>query len=230
MSILELKDVCYAYDSRAKVLDGLNYKFEKGKVYAIVGRSGAGKTTLLSLLSGLTSPTSGVILFDGKDVKTIDRYKYRSRHVGVVFQQFNLLPHLNAVENVELSMRASGKKIPDKRKIATELLEKVDLDDQLSKRRILKLSGGEQQRVAIARALSYDPDIILADEPTGNLDLNTQEEVIDIFNRLAHEENKCVILVSHSSEVAASVDEVYELASLRKSKRRKEAITGGQFI
>ena len=183
-----------------------------------MGRSGAGKTTLLSLLSGLTSPTDGTILFDDKDVRKIDRYQYRSRYVGVVFQQFNLLPHLNAVENVELSMRASGKKIENKRERAIELLRKVDLDDVLALRRILKLSGGEQQRVAVARALSFDPDIILADEPTGNLDLTTQEEVMDIFSRLAHEENKCVIIVSHSPEVAAAVDEVYELASLRKSK------------
>jgi putative ABC transport system ATP-binding protein len=222
MSILKLIDVCYTYDGRTKVLDGLNYEFEKGKVYAIVGRSGAGKTTLLSLLSGLTSPTSGTILFDDKDVKKIDCYKYRSYYVGVIFQQFNLLPHLNAMENVELSMRASGKKIPDKKKRALDLLQKVDLDEVLAKRRVLKLSGGEQQRVAIARALSYDPDILLADEPTGNLDITTQEEIMDIFCRLAHEENKCVIIVTHSPEVAASVDQVYELASLRKSQRRKE--------
>jgi len=223
MSILKLENISYSYDGNTKVLENLSYDFEKGKVYAIVGRSGAGKTTLLSLLSGLTSPTQGKILFDGNDVKKIDRYQYRSRYVGVVFQQFNLLPHLNAVENVELSMRASGKKIDDKRKAAMELLNKVDLDDVLSKRRILKLSGGEQQRVAIARALSYDPEILLADEPTGNLDLTTQEEVMDIFNRLAHEDKKCVIIVSHSPEVAASADEVYELASLRKAKGKKNA-------
>jgi len=222
MSLLKLENIGYSYDGKSKVLDSLNYEFEKGRVYAIVGRSGAGKTTLLSLLSGLTSPTQGSILFDGNDVKKIDRYQYRSRFVGVVFQQFNLLPHLNAVENVELSMRASGKKIENKRNRAVELLGKVDLDETLTKRRILKLSGGEQQRVAIARALSFDPDIILADEPTGNLDVTTQEDVMDIFKRLAHEENKCVIIVSHSPEVAAMVDEVYELASLRASKKKKE--------
>jgi putative ABC transport system ATP-binding protein len=220
MSILKLQNISYSYDSKAKVLNGLSYEFEKGRVYAIVGRSGAGKTTLLSLLSGLTSPTNGTILFDGRDVRKIDRYQYRSRFVGVVFQQFNLLPHLNAVENVELSMRASGKKITYKRNRATELLDKVDLNGTLTKRRILKLSGGEQQRVAIARALSYDPDIILADEPTGNLDITTQEEVMGIFKRLAHEENKCVIIVSHSPQVAKDADEVYELASLRAGKKK----------
>jgi putative ABC transport system ATP-binding protein len=221
MSILKLQNISYSYDGRTRVLDRLNYEFEKGKVYAIVGRSGAGKTTLLSLLSGLASPTEGTILFDGSDIQKIDRYEYRSRYVGVVFQQFNLLPYLNAVENVELSMQASGKNIPDKRKRATELLDKVGLDETLAKRRILKLSGGEQQRVAVARALSFDPDILLADEPTGNLDITTQEEVMNIFKRLAHEENKCVIIVSHSPEVAASSDEVYELASLRTSKKQE---------
>ena len=118
-------------------------------------------------------------------------------------------------------MRASGKKIHDKRRQAFELLEKVNLDETLANRRILKLSGGEQQRVAIARALSFNPDIILADEPTGNLDLSTQDEVMDIFKRLSHDENKCVIIVSHSPEVAAQADEVYELASLRKGKTKK---------
>lgn len=200
MSILSLQNIGFSYNKNfsskknAKILEGLNYNFEKGKIYAIIGKSGAGKTTLLSLLSGLSKPTEGTILFDGNDVQKIDRYKYRSRYVGVIFQQFNLLPHLNAIENVELSMRASMKKIPNRRKLAIELLNKVELDDSLVKRRILKLSGGEQQRVAIARALSYNPDIILADEPTGNLDISTQAEIMKIFNNLAHEENKCVII------------------------------------
>ncbi len=215
MSILTLEHIGYSYDGRTTVLEDINYTFEKGKVYAITGRSGAGKTTLLSLLSGLTSPTQGRILFDGQDVKKIDRYKYRSQYVGVIFQAYNLLPHLTAVENVELSMRASGKKIPGKRSHALELLAKVELDETLAKRRVLKLSGGEQQRVAIARAISYNADIILADEPTGNLDLATQEEVMHIFQKLAREEQKCIIIVSHSPEVASSVDEVYALAPLR---------------
>jgi putative ABC transport system ATP-binding protein len=220
MSIISLQNIGFSYKRGETILQGLNYEFEKGKVYAIVGRSGSGKTTLLSLLSGLTSPTEGTILFDGNDIQKIDRYEYRSRYVGVVFQQYNLLPHLTAVENVELSMRASGKMIRNKRNTAMELLGKVELDDSLAKRRILKLSGGEQQRVAIARALSYDPDIILADEPTGNLDLTTQDEIMDIFTHLAHEENKCVIIVSHSPEVARRADKVYELAPL-KSRSRK---------
>ncbi|HKM32774.1 MAG TPA: ABC transporter ATP-binding protein [Oscillospiraceae bacterium] len=220
MGILLLQNIGFSYGRGEKVLQGLEFEFEKGKVYAIVGRSGAGKTTLLSLLSGLASPTEGTILFDGNDIQKIDRYQYRSCYVGVVFQQFNLLPHLTAVENVELSMRASGKVTRDKRKMAIDLLEKVGLDDNLAKRRILKLSGGEQQRVAIARALSYAPDILLADEPTGNLDLTTQGEIMDIFTHLAHEENKCVIIVSHSPEVARSADKIYELAPLKTRGRK----------
>ena len=219
MSILTLINIGFSYNKKNKILQGLNYNFEKGKVYAIVGRSGAGKTTMLSLLSGLSTPSEGSILFEGKDIRKIDKYKYRSRFVGVIFQQYNLLPHLTAVENIELSMRASSKGIQHKRKTAIELLNKVKLDDSLAKRRILKLSGGEQQRVAIARALSYNPDIILADEPTGNLDLATQEEIMDIFTHLAHEEDKCVIIVSHSPEIAKKADEVYELSSLKKKKR-----------
>lgn len=215
MSVLILENVSYSYDKKTKVLDNINYTFEKGKLYVICGRSGSGKTTLLSLLSGLVSPTTGKILLNGKDISKIDRYKYRSNYVGVIFQSFNLLQHLTAVENVELSMRASGKRIPNKRKKALEILDAVELDETFAKRRILKLSGGEMQRVAIARALAYDPNIILADEPTGNLDLVTQEEILNILKRLAKEENKCIIVVSHSPDVAATADVIYELAPLK---------------
>ena len=219
MNILKLNNVGYSYDGgKTKVLNDINYEFEKGKVYAIVGKSGAGKTTLLSLLSGLTKPSSGEILFNDKSISKTDKYNYRSRDVGVIFQSFNLLPHLTVMENIVLSMDVSGKKIKDKKSRVKELLKWVDLDDGMAKRRILKLSGGEQQRVAIARALSYNPDIILADEPTGNLDIGTQEEVINIFKRLANEEEKCVIIVTHSPEVAKMVDEIYQLAPLKGNK------------
>ena len=215
MSILELKNLSYSYDGIHPILKDITYTFEQGKVYAIVGRSGAGKTTLLSLLSGLAKPTSGTILFQDKDITTIDRYHYRSKYVGVVFQGFNLLPQLTAVENVELSMDISGMKIKDRCEVAMNLLDKVELDEVKANRRVLKLSGGEQQRVAIARALSYNPDILLADEPTGNLDGETQDAVMNIFLRLAREENKCVIIVTHSPEVAHQADIVYELKSAK---------------
>lgn len=220
LSVLTLDKLGYSYDSgKNSVLKNVTYSFEKGKLYAIVGKSGAGKTTLLSLLSGLTLPTEGSIVFDGKDLRKTDRYQYRSRHVGVIFQSFNLLSHLTAEENVVMSMDVSGKKTKAKKEKAALLLQKVDLDSNLARRRVLKLSGGEQQRVAIARALSYDPEIILADEPTGNLDVGTQQEVINIFKNLAHDENKCVILVTHSPEVAAAVDEVYQLAPFGGKKQ-----------
>lgn len=219
MGILKLEKVSYSYNDRKSkrnnVLNDISYEFEKGRVYAIVGKSGAGKTTLLSLLSGLTTPTDGRILFDGKDIKKMDKYKFRSHHVGVIFQSFNLLPHLTAIENVVLSMDISGKKLKNKHQTALDLLNRVQIDDATAKRRILKLSGGEQQRVAIARALCYDPEIILADEPTGNLDIATQHEVIRILKSLAERENKCIIIVTHSPDVAENADEVYPLEKLK---------------
>ena len=146
-------------------------------------------------------------------------YSYRSQDVGVIFQSFNLLPKLTAVENVILSMDVSGKKFGSKKKEAMALLEKVGLDEDEANRRILKLSGGQQQRVAIARALSYEPEIILADEPTGNLDGETQDDIMNIFAKLAKEENKCVIIVTHSPEVTEKADIVYELKRAETKKR-----------
>lgn len=212
MDILTLKDVAYSYEeSSKKVFENLSYTFESGKIYAVVGRSGAGKTTLLSLLSGLETPTEGAVCFKDQDIRKIDRYKYRSRYVGIIFQSFNLLPHLTAMENVILSMDVSGIKYSDKKKKAMELLKKVGLEEGEAKRRVLKLSGGQQQRVAIARALSYDPEVILADEPTGNLDKETEHEIMKIFHQLVREEDKCIIIVTHSEEVSAQADEIKRL-------------------
>ncbi|MGL5979031.1 MAG: ABC transporter ATP-binding protein [Erysipelotrichaceae bacterium] len=220
MSVLQLEQLGYSYDGKKQVLEQIDYTFEKGKVYGIVGSSGAGKTTLLSLLSGLTIPTSGKIYYEGKDITKIDRYAYRSQYVGVIFQSFNLIPGYSALRNVELSMDVSGKKIANKKQTALDLFDKVGLDEDIAARRILKLSGGQQQRVAIARALSYDPDIILADEPTGNLDGATEKEVIDIFMKLAKEENKCIIIVTHSPQVAKRMDVIYELKALNKQQKK----------
>lgn len=221
MNVLRLENLSYSYDGKKQILQNINYNFEKGKVYGIIGKSGAGKTTLLSLLSGLAIPTGGNIYYNDKDITTIDRYKYRSQYVGVIFQSFNLIPGYTALRNVVLSMDVSGKKIKDKKGTAMDIFNKVDLDEETVNRRILKLSGGQQQRVAIARALSYNPDIILADEPTGNLDLNTQQEVINIFKKLAKDEGKCIIIVTHSPEVAKNVDEIYELAPLKDILSKK---------
>ena len=219
MSILSLQNISFAYD-KTPVLKDISYEFEKGKMYCIIGKSGAGKTTLLSLLSGLATPTAGEIFYDGKSIAKIDKYTFRSKYIGVVFQSFNLITKYTALENVVLSMDVAAYKTKDKQSRALELLESVRLDEDEANRRVLKLSGGQQQRVAIARALSYDPDIILADEPTGNLDRDTQKEIMEIFRELANQ-GKCVILVSHSPDVADMCDERYELTKISgKNKKR----------
>lgn len=212
ISNLKLENVSFSYGN-TPVLSNISYEFNSGKIYAIVGKSGAGKTTLLSILSGLALPTSGSITCNGEDLRKINRYDYRRKYVGVIFQSFNLLTKLNAVENVVLSMDISGCKIDNKKQKAYQLLQSVGLSEDESNRRILKLSGGQQQRVAIARALSYEPDFILADEPTGNLDGETQDEIMAILRDLA-DKGKCVIVVTHSPLVAKCADEVYTLSKI----------------
>lgn len=212
MSILTLNNICFSY-GKTEVLKNLSFEFESGKTYCITGKSGAGKTTLLSVLSGLAKPTSGDILYSGNNIKKIDRYRFRSRYIGVIFQSYNLLTKFTATENVVLSMEIAGVKKVKKKQKAIELLRSVGLDENEAHRRILHLSGGQQQRVAIARALSYDPEIILADEPTGNLDGETQTEIMKIFKDLAAK-GKCVILVSHSPEVANACDVRYDLKKI----------------
>ncbi len=219
MSILSLNNISFSY-GKTPVLKGISYEFEMGKMYCIVGKSGAGKTTLLSLLSGLANPTEGEIIYDGKNVAKIDKYTFRSKYIGVVFQSFNLITKYTALENVILSMDVAGYKTKNKKARALELLDSVGLDEEEANRRVLKLSGGQQQRVAIARALSYDPDIILADEPTGNLDGETQNEIMAIFRDLANQ-GKCVILVSHSPDVAAACDGRFELTKIVRAKKPK---------
>ncbi|MGN1347966.1 MAG: ABC transporter ATP-binding protein [Acutalibacteraceae bacterium] len=214
MAVLSLQNISFSY-GKTPVFQDISYDFEKGKVYCIIGKSGAGKTTLLSVLSGLAKPTGGDIFYEGKNIKNIDVYKFRSKYIGVIFQSYNLLTKFTAAENVLLSMDIAGVKCDDKKEKVYSLLSKVGLDRDEANRRVLKLSGGQQQRVAIARALSYEPDIILADEPTGNLDGETQKEIMDIFRALA-QDGKCVILVSHSPEVAKMCDECYEIKKANK--------------
>ena len=212
--VLTLKNVSYRYLDALKddyVLKNINYEFKKGKTYAIKGKSGTGKTTLLSLISGLEKRYEGEILYKDKNLAKMNLDTYRNTNVGIVFQSYNLLPHLTALENITLSMDISKVDVKDKNKLAIDLMKQVGLNRNLSNRRILKLSGGEQQRVAIARSLSYNPEIILADEPTGNLDYETENEILKIFDDLAHKQNKCVIIVTHSQNVCNFVDEVYEL-------------------
>ena len=214
--ILKMDKVSYRYSDAPKdvyVFKDLSYEFKCGKMYAIRGKSGSGKTTLLSLISGLEKKYEGKIYFGDKDLSKVNLDKYRNTDIGIVFQSYNLLPHLTASENIILSMDINCIKGIKKKERALELLKSVGLGKKHEKRRVLKLSGGEQQRVAIARSMSYDPKILIADEPTGNVDRETEAEILSIFSDLAHKKNKCVIIVTHSEEVCAACDEVYALKS-----------------
>ena len=201
MVILETKDLSYSYSKKNKILKKVNIEFEEGKIYAILGHSGCGKTTLLSLLGGLDSPTNGEILFKGENIADLGLGNHRKNNVSFIFQQYNLIDYLTPEENVSIAS-----KLPPK-----PILEKVGLNVDEMKRNVLKLSGGQQQRVAIARALASDAPILLADEPTGNLDEETAEEVIEILKGCSHKMNKCVIIVTHSNYLAKQVDEILRL-------------------
>jgi len=226
MKCLELSDVTYRYDGNTTaVLNEINATFERGKVYTIIGQSGAGKSTLLSLISGLDVCKEGDVYYNGKNLRQLDRDEYRAKSIGVIFQGYNLLLNSTAIYNITLSMNISENNLDkqSKKKAAYALLEKVGIDRETADRKILRLSGGEQQRVGIARALSHDPDVIIADEPTGNLDAETEDAVLDILTRLAHEENKCVIIVTHSENVTAIADEVIGI-------RDGQLLTGIEYL
>lgn len=216
--ILSVKNVSYRYQDAKEneyALKNVSYEFEQGKVYAIKGRSGSGKTTLLSLISGLEKCSEGEIIYDENNLQNMNLDDYRNSQIGIVFQSYNLLPYMTAIENIILSMDVSGKKITNKKEKALELMKNVGLKEDFASRKVLKLSGGEQQRIAIARSLSYEPKMIIADEPTGNLDKQTEDEILDIFKKLAHEQNKCVIIVTHSPNVCDKVDVVYDLKKVK---------------
>lgn len=214
MSVLEIKNVNYGYsNSKEKILSSVNQKFELGKFYAIIGKSGAGKSTLLSLLAGLDKPKKGQILFENEDIEKTGYSNHRKNNISLVFQNYNLIDYLSPLENIRLV----NPNAPE------DILLQLGLDKSQIKRNVMKLSGGQQQRVAIARALVSEAPVILADEPTGNLDASTASEIIDVLKELAKERNKCVIVVTHSKEVAASADIVLELAgkNLKTLSREK---------
>lgn len=213
MSFIETKDLSYFYqdgDQRRYILRDVNVSFEKGTFYAILGQSGSGKTTLLSLLSALDAPKSGSVLYEDKDLIDIGYETYRRNKIGIVFQNYNLVPHLTAFENILLAMDITENELPeDQSTVAYNLLDYIGISKTKADRLVTQLSGGEQQRVAIARALSTNVDVILADEPTGNLDEEMENEIVQIFKTLAHEHNKCVIVVTHSQEIAREADEKF---------------------
>ena len=215
MSILSVRNVSYSYPDGNKmrgILSRVSYNFEKGKFYSILGVSGSGKTTFLSLISGLDSPMDGGIFYEGKNIEEIGLEKYRKNDIGIVFQNYNLIPYLNGYQNVLVAMGISDN--VDKstmKQDAFKYLESVGIDKETALRKVNQLSGGEQQRVAIARALSTDISILMADEPTGNLDKETAQTIIEIFKRLAHEEDKCIIVVTHSDMIANQSDIILKL-------------------
>jgi len=213
-NILEFKGITYYYESgstRIDILDSADYAFEPGVLYTIVGPSGSGKTTTLTLAGALESPRGGNVYYKGKDIREIGYTKYRNRNIAIVFQAYNLLPYLTPLQNVMAAMEITRNPIENKKRRAQELLTRMGLTPDQMRRNINKLSGGEQQRVAIARALATDADILLADEPTGNLDADTAKGIVEIFKELAHEDGKCVIAVTHSQEFSAQADVVVRL-------------------
>lgn len=211
--MLQANDLQFSYQdgsSKRTILNGVNATFDKGVYYTILGQSGSGKTTLLTMLSALDVPETGSVMCDGVDIQKIGLSKYRRNKIGIVFQQFNLVPYMSALQNIEVAMSITNNKVGGKEH-ALELLASVGIDADKAVRNVRQLSGGEQQRVAIARALSTDVDIILADEPTGNLDNETQKDIIKIFQELSHTYGKCVIVVTHSNMVARSSDVTFTM-------------------
>lgn len=209
MSIMELNNVEYSYDGKKKVLKHVSAKFELGNMYVIVGSSGCGKTTMLSLLGGLDSPSEGEVLYLDENIEKTGLAMHRKEHIGFIFQGYNLIDYMTPMENVELTSKLAP--LP--------ILERLGLSKEEIKRNVLKLSGGQQQRVAIARALASDADVILADEPTGNLDEDTAIEITNLLKECAREMNKCVVIVTHSNELAKEAD---ILLRLKKGELRVE--------
>lgn len=205
-NLIELKEVVKEYrirDNEIKALNGVNLKIEKATMVAVVGKSGSGKTTLLNVIGALDRPTSGEVYVDGLDLNKLtekDLVKYRSSKVGFVFQDYNLIPNLNGLENVMLAMEYAGRPNEEARKRALELLEVVIMDHR-AYHRPSRLSGGEQQRVAIARALANDPPLLLADEPTGNLDSETGKDIVKLLKHFVEEKGKTAIVVTHDSSI-----------------------------
>ena len=201
MPTLELKNISYSYEREKSILSNISAKLEAGQLYAVLGSSGSGKTTLLSLLGGLDIPTKGEILFNGENITAKELENHRRNHVSLIFQSYNLIDYMTPIENVLLTAKQDP--LP--------ILERLGLKKDEMTRNVLKLSGGQQQRVAIARALASDAPVILADEPTGNLDEDTAEQITAVLKETAHTFEKCVVVVTHSGEVAKQADVVLEI-------------------
>lgn len=211
--MLKLEKVCYRYKNGDRnVLKGISANFEPGKLHSIVGPSGTGKTTLLSIMAGLCTPTEGKIYIDDEDLAKIDLNIYRREKITMIFQQFHLFPLLTTLENVSYLLEAKGVKRKAAEKRAGELLNIVGIDESKHRRYPANISGGEQQRVAIARSLSTGAKVILADEPTGNLDTANSDAIVNILQKLAHDELYCVIVVTHNPAIADLSDVVLRMS------------------
>ena len=210
-TILKLEDLCYSYIDggyERQILKNLSFEFEEKKFYTILGPSGSGKTTLLSIIAGLDFAKSGHVYFRDKEITKSNVGKYRRNDISIVFQQYNLISYLTAVENVMLAMSETDNELPkDKKNVAYNLLERFGIVRSKADRMVGQLSGGEQQRVSIARSLASNVDLIFADEPTGNLDTATEIEIINIFKELAEDYGKTIIFVTHSNQVAEMSDQ-----------------------
>ena len=212
MAILTTENASFTYQNKSQTVRAVrevSCGFELGRAYAIVGKSGSGKTTLLSLLAGLELPTEGSVFFEGKATSEMDCDLYRRDHAAVIYQSYNLFPLLTAQENVMYPLKLRGMDGKAALELAQKELTAVGIQPDQFKRFPSQLSGGEQQRVAIARALAAGNRIGLADEPTGNLDITNGEQVVEILLRLAHDEGRCVIVVTHDLEIASQMDEIY---------------------
>lgn len=214
MGILTLDNVSYVYMNRYQTVQALkdvSYSFEQGKVYAVMGKSGSGKTTMLSLLAGLDLPSKGQVIFQDTATSKMNRDKYRRKDVSVIYQAYNLFPLLTALENVMYPLELKGIKGKEAKVKAAEMIKSVGLTEEVFNRFPAMLSGGEQQRVAIARAIVSQPKVILADEPTGNLDTDNGENIVRLLKGLAKERNCCVIIVTHDPTVAGHADVVLRM-------------------
>ncbi|MGL4656004.1 MAG: ABC transporter ATP-binding protein [Sarcina sp.] len=210
-SVLKFDNISYWYEDGKKILENINLDFQKGKFYTIIGPSGSGKTTFLAIASGLDIAKGGEVSYEGKLVSKIGLSKFRNKYVSIIFQGYNLLNYMSAIENVVSAMEIKGIKKSDKKKEALEMLEKVGISKEMANKKVLKLSGGQQQRVAIARALVSDSDLIIADEPTGNLDEQTSDEIIKLIKDIVKLYDKTVVMVTHNKDIAKESDEIYQL-------------------
>lgn len=210
-NLLEFKNISYWYEDGRKILDKVDLTFEKGSFYTIIGPSGSGKTTFLSIASGLDMSKDGDMLYKGQSIKKIGTSKFRNQCVAIIFQGYNLLNYMTGIENVVSAMEIKNIKCKNKKEKALEILERVGISKEQAKKKVLKLSGGQQQRVAIARALASDSDLIIADEPTGNLDEDTSDEIIKIMKEIVREDGKTIIMVTHNKDIAKNSDKTYEL-------------------